>query len=139
MRYPYALEKDGEDWLVRFRNVPEALTSVSRRDDHAEMQDCLITALAGYAKQGRRSPPPSKPASDRSDDGFIHVPTLVQAKLELIRRLGQSTYSQKDLAAMLGVDPKQVQRLLNLNHRSHIGEVEAALAKFGADLTVKVA
>jgi hypothetical protein len=42
------------------------------------------------------------------------------------------------LAQMLGVDERAVRRLLAYRHRSHIGQIEAALAKFGKRPEIRV-
>ena len=42
------------------------------------------------------------------------------------------------LAKRLGVAENAVRRLLDLDHRPHIGQIEAALAVFGKRLVVEV-
>ena len=42
------------------------------------------------------------------------------------------------LADCLGVTKNVVRRLLDLDHRSHIGKVEAALSTFGKRLVLEV-
>ncbi len=134
MKYPFVLERDEDGWLVRFPDVPEALTGV--RDPEAEQEeiaDCLITALAAYAANGEPFPHAS-PDTDAA--GVIAVPALIQAKLALIRAMTEEGIGLRELARRLGADPKQVHRLLDLNHRSHIDALERALAALGRRLAI---
>ncbi len=65
--YPYKLERQKNGWwLVRFPDVPEALTEGETKEEAFEnAQDCLITALEGYVKAGRAIPrPPFKGRSN---------------------------------------------------------------------------
>jgi predicted RNase H-like HicB family nuclease len=69
--YPYTVEKDGRQYLIRFADVPEALTSARNEEEiPSQALDCLATALAGYALQGRPWPEPRK-----SRRKFPAVPT----------------------------------------------------------------
>jgi antitoxin HicB len=48
----------------------------------------------------------------------------------------EAQISNVELARRLGVTENVVRKLLDLDHRSHIGQVEAALAKLGVRLEV---
>jgi antitoxin HicB len=50
----------------------------------------------------------------------------------------QEGVTQVELARRIGRDQKDVRRLLDLDHRSHIGLVEDALAQLGRRLVVSV-
>ena len=68
--FPCKLERqDNGWWLVRFADIPEALTEGETKDEALEnAQDCLIAALEGYIKAGRYIPrPPLK-------GGIVHSP-----------------------------------------------------------------
>lgn len=140
MRYPYTLEPDGADYLVRFPGVPEALTGVS--DPHAEkseIADCLIAALAAYAAEGAPLPVPAHAAKATAAkaSGVIDVPVLSQAKLALIRAMAEEEVGLRALARRLGNDPKQVARLVDFDHNSRIGDIERALAALGRQLELQ--
>jgi len=135
MRYPYTLEPDGADFLVRFPGVPEALTGVSDPEsEKGEITDCLITALAAYAAGGEHLPAPAHTAEAA---GVIDVPVLIQAKLALIRAIAEEDVGLRALARRLGVDPRQVSRLVDLDHNSRIGDIEQALAVLGRQLELQ--
>ena len=56
--YPCTLRKDAEGrFVVRFRDVPEALTDgATRAEALSEATDCLGAALVGYMLEGRSLP-----------------------------------------------------------------------------------
>ncbi len=134
MRYAFILERDGDGWLVRFPDVPEALTAVRDPDaERNEIADCLVTALAAYASNGESFPRASSVADAA---GVVDVPALIQAKLALMRAMTEEGIGLRALARRLGVDPRQVHRLLDLDHRSHINAVERALAALGRRIEI---
>ena len=129
MRYAFTLERDGAAWLVRFPGIAEALTGVDDPEaERAEIADCLITALAACAADG--APLPAAPEI-AAPAGVIDVPLLVQAKLALIRAMAEEKPGIRGLARRLGVDPRQVARLVDLDLYCRIAELERALASLG--------
>jgi antitoxin HicB len=62
----------------------------------------------------------------------------VAAKLALYEAMRAQDVSAADLAARLGLAETAVRRLLDLDHRSHIDQVEAALRCLGKRLEVTV-
>jgi antitoxin HicB len=137
MRYSYPIrldpEPDGSAINLSFPDVPGALTF---GDDEAEAlamaEDCLIAALRGYMKLGKAIPAPS-PSRGRP---VVALPSLAAAKLALYAAMREARISNVELARRLGVTENVVRKLLDLDHRSHIGQVEAALGKLGVRLEV---
>ena len=64
------------------------------------------------------------------------LPALVAAKIALYGAMHAQGVSNTALAVRLGLSEGAVRRLLDLDHRSHIGQVEAALHGLGQSLTV---
>ena len=58
--YPCRIERDGDDWLASFPDVPEALTGGSDYEQTVELAaDALATALSRiYVERGRELPTP---------------------------------------------------------------------------------
>jgi antitoxin HicB len=139
MRYAYPVvldpEPDGSAINVSFPDVPGALTW---GDDQAEAlalaEDCLVTALYSYVRDGEAIPRPG-PARGRP---MIAVPPLVAAKLALYTAMRERGIDEAGLARRLDVTPKVVQSLLHLKRRAHIGHLERALAQLGVHLEVTV-
>jgi antitoxin HicB len=139
MRYVYAAEldpePDGSAVNLCFPDVPGARTW---GDDQAEAlalaEDCLVTALYGCIRYGEPIPRPG-PARGRPT---IAVPPLVAAKLALYSAMRDQGISQAELARRLAVSDKVVGSILHLKRRTHIAQLERALAQLGVQLEVSV-
>ena len=61
--YPARIRKHRNGYVVRFRDIPEALTSGASRDEAIEMAcDALATAMQFYFEDRREVPMPSQAA-----------------------------------------------------------------------------
>ena len=134
--YPCTLtpDEDGRP-VVHFPDIPEALTDgADEAEALDEAHDCLVAALGGYVKARRELPQPSRtvPAGH-----LIPVPPVVAAKLALYQAMRDQGVSQVALADRLGVTEGAVRKLVSLDHRSHIGQVETALRLLGRQLVVE--
>ena len=134
LAYPVRLERDDQGAvLVSFPDIPEALTEGATEGEAlAEAQDCLIAALGGYMDDRRDIPRPS-PGRGRP---LVALPALAAAKIALYRAMRERGLSNAALARRLGTMEGTVRRLIDLDHRSHIGQVETALAALGQRLVV---
>jgi antitoxin HicB len=137
MRYAYPVEvrEDPDGFVVSCPDVPEMHTDGANREEALrEARDALISALAFYTDDGKPLPRPS-PAHGRP---LVSVTVLEAAKLALHDAMVTAGVSNMELAAKLGTDEKAVRRLRDPLHRSHIGQIEAALAQLGRRLDVSV-
>ncbi len=124
-------------YVVLFADVPEAHAQAeSVRAALAKAPDALLAALGGYVELRRFLPTPSRP---KRGQRVIAVPPLAAAKLALYRAMQEARVSRVALGKKLGVSEAAVRRLLDVDHRSHIGQVDAALAALGKRLFVEVA
>lgn len=93
-----------------------------------------MTALSFYTDDLKPLPTPSaargKPVAT--------VPPLVAAKLALHDAMLAAGISNVELGRRLDLDEKAVRRLRDPLHRSHIGQIEAALRLLGKRLEVRV-
>src|SRR3546814_10901680 len=121
--YPYDVTRDaGGFFLLQFADVPEAHTDGETREEaEAGALDCLLAALGAYLELRRDIP---RPSDRRRSDGRAVLPPLVAAKLALYQAMREEGVTQVALARRIGRDQKEVRRLLDLDHRSHIGQVE---------------
>ncbi|MBM3483785.1 MAG: hypothetical protein FJX66_10845 [Alphaproteobacteria bacterium] len=94
----------------------------------------MIAALGGYLELGEALPRSSRPKRGQK---AVELPTLISAKLALYEAMRVAKMSNVALARRLDVQENAVRRLLDLDHRSHIGEVERALAALGQRLVVR--
>ena len=138
LAFPAALSsyENGGGLVITFRDVPEAITQGDTPEEALRnAADALTIALDGYVEAGWAFPDAS---SARTGEHLIALPALVAAKLELYRRMCETGTTRVALARMIGVDERAVHRLLAYRHRSHIGQIEAALAKLGKRLEISV-
>ena len=135
--YPATVEADEDGFfLATFPDIPEAGTDgKTKQEALAGAQDSLIAALGGYIKLKRDIPPPSEPTPSKH---AVSLPSLVTAKLVLYQAMRDAKMTQVALGKRLGVTESIVRRMLDLDHRSHIGQIENALAVLGKRLIVEV-
>jgi antitoxin HicB len=138
MRYTYPItltpDEDGR-LVVAFPDVKGASTDgADSAEAIANASDSLIAALIGYITLRQPIPRPS-PARGRST---ITLPPLVAAKLALYSAMLEQHVTNTDLAGRMGKSEAEVTRLLDLDHRSDIGQIEAALAELGKRLEIRV-
>lgn len=138
MRYSYPAtiepQEDGT-LLVRFPDVPEALTEgATMAEALHEAKDALTAALAGYVHARRDIPQPSP---CKGNEVLVHLSPLVASKLALYEAMRRKGVSNAEMARRLGVTENAVRRLVDPDHRSHIGKVEAALERLHVQLSVE--
>ena len=135
MAFGYRCKLERQDngwWLVRFPDVPEALTEGRTKEAALEnAQDCVIAALEGYMKAGQPIPPGSHADRDR-----IVLPSLVTAKLAVYVAMKNCGWSKLRLAKELGMPENSVRRLLDLRHSSHMWIIDEAMHKMNAELSI---
>ena len=137
MRYPLTLRPDQNGTLIaQAVDVPGALTvGRDEADALAQATDALVTLFAHLMAEGESIPRPSRP---RRGQPVVTLPPLVAAKLAIYDAMRAAGLTQAALAERLGCDPRQVRRLLDLDHRSRLDQLEAALAALGKRLVVEV-
>ena len=135
--YPATITVDTAGFsLVTFPDVPEAGTDAETHEEAlCAAPDALIAALGGYIEARRPIPPPSPVHPGQV---MVVLPVLVVAKLALYEAMRTATVTNTELGRRLGISEGAVRRLVDLDHRSHIGQVEAALATLGRRLVVDV-
>lgn len=135
--YPCTLKSQPEGgYTVTFRDVPSAITEGDTREEAlVEAEDALIAALHFYVEDHKPLPLPSKP---RRGEVRVPLPPLVSAKLALYDELMQHGLTRVALAERLGKNEGAVRRLLDLDHQSHIAQVDQALEELGKRLVVSV-
>ena len=121
--------------MVSFPDVKGASTDGATEPEAiANASDALIAALIGYITAREQVPRPS-PARGRST---VILPPLVAAKLALYSAMLEQHVSNTNLAKRMGKGEPEVRRLLDLDHQSAIGQIEAALATLGKRLEITV-
>ena len=134
VRYPVALERDGDTVLVSFPDFPEAHTFGDDKEEAlARAEDALLTVLDAYIRDRQDIPVPS-----RAGAPHVTLSGLVSAKLGLYGAMRASGIGKAELARRLGCHLPQVDRLLDLGHASRLDQLEPALQAVGRRLAVSV-
>lgn len=137
LAYPIELTQDDNDTiLVTFPDVPGAITFGEDDEDALEHAvDVLETMLLARMLDRQDIPTPS-PARGRPT---VRPTLLGTLKVMLYQAMRERRWRKADLARALRLDPRQVDRLLDLRHASTVKQLEEALAACGkrADVSVR--
>ena len=133
--YPVSLEADDNDTvLVTAPDFPELTTFGEDRDEAiARAVDAFEEVIAARMHDREDIPRPSA--------GEVHVtlPTLTAVKVMLYQGMRDQGIGKAELARRLGWHMPQVDRVLDVNHRSRLDQMDAALGAIGRRLQVTVA
>jgi antitoxin HicB len=136
--YPVKLSPDKSDggYVVTFRDIPEAITQGDTVDEALEQAvDALEEAIAGRIRRGEDIPIPSEPTAK---EHAVVLPIATATKASLYMAVRESGLSKVQLAAKMGIDEKEVRRLVDPYHPSKLPRIEEALQTLGKRLIVTV-
>jgi antitoxin HicB len=137
MRYPLTLRPDRNGTIIaQAIDAPGALTvGRDQADAIAQAREALLALFAHLMTGGEPIPQPSRP---RRGQAWATLPPMAAAKLAIYQGMRDAGLTQAALAERLGCDPRQVRRLLDLDHHSRLDQLEAALAALGKRLVIEV-
>ena len=134
LAYPIVLEEDDAAVLATSPDFPELTTF---GDDRAaavvRAVQALEEAIAARIHDRRDIPPPSPGAA------YVILPTLTSVKVMLYQGMKDQGVTKAELARRLGWHLPQVDRVLDVQHRSWLGQMDAALGAIGRHLHVSTA
>ena len=112
MTYPAAIVQAPEgDFVVRFRDVPQALTGAATHEAAAGLaSDALTVALEGYLEASQPLPLAS---AARPGEFDVPVDPSLAARVMLIAAMTAQRLSNVALAQRLGKDEKTVRRIVS--------------------------
>lgn len=120
--------------MVAFPALPEALTEGDDEEDALKQAiDCLDEAIAGRIVDREDIPTPTPKGRH-----VILVPALTAAKAALYLAMREASISNVKLGKRLGLDERQIRRLLDPGTKSRMPEIERALAALDQALQVRV-
>ncbi|WP_337262816.1 MULTISPECIES: hypothetical protein [unclassified Serratia (in: enterobacteria)] len=136
--YPahYVFDSESDSWQITFRDFPLQQAACYKRDDvELEAQESLLTAIAIEMEEGRQIPPPS---AQQAEEIAVHLPVLVQLKLELHNRMLETNTAKAQLARQMGLNGAQIERLLDITYASKVEVLEQALFLLGYEVHISV-
>lgn len=133
--YPAKFEADDEGRiLVTFRDLPEAATDgVDLDEARREAADLLDSALMFRMKYREDIPVPSR---SRKDEELVAPDTAVAMKIALYVAMHERGISAAELTRRLGVDNREVQRILNPFHATKTERMGEAIEATGAQAVI---
>lgn len=134
MNYPVELiPDDNHTVMVTFIDFPEAVSfGEDEADALANAVDALETIISAYIADRKDVPGPS-PARGRP---AVSLTLLGALKLEVYRAMRARAWRKADLARAMGLNPRQIDRLLDLRHASTVAQLEQALSVCGRAVEV---
>ena len=135
--YPVLLTPDENGTIIaQFPDVPEAMTVGANESNALEWaQDALVVALTGYMEERRDIPPPSK---QKKGQEIVHLPPQVAMKLAIYQAMREQGITQAALGECIGVDSRQVRRILDLDHNTVLSQLVRALNCLGKELVIEI-
>lgn len=125
LAYPFILKKMGDEYVVNFPDLPEALTGADNKADAGVFaRDAMIAALGFYIEQKEAIP---KPSARKPRQYMAYLRPLEAAKLALYIAMHKEHVSNVELSRRLGVDEKTVRRMLDLDQATKIDTIYSAL------------
>jgi antitoxin HicB len=123
--YPVLFTPEKRGFVITAPDIPEVVTegdSIREATDYAI--DAIETVLAEYMR--RRMPIPKPKPRRGKHIRWIELPLLTQAKLSLYTVMLDTGVRKAELARRLWISRPQVERLLDLSHRSRLDQIEQA-------------
>ena len=136
-RFEYAVtltpaEEGG--FVVTCRDLPQLVTQgEDPADALAEAADAMDEVFAAYMQEKLDFPTPSKA---RRGEHLVAPPAVTVAKAALCIAMKEAHVSNVQLARQLGVDEKEVRRLLDPHYASKLPRIAQAVAMLGKRLVI---
>ena len=134
LAFPITLEDDDGTVLATSPDFPELTTFGDDREEAiARAVHALEEAIAARIHDRKDIPPPSQGQT------YAILPTLTSVKMMLYQGMRDQGIGKAELARRLGWHMPQVDRVLDLQHRSRLDQMDAALGAIGRQLHVTAA
>lgn len=128
LAYPVEIQTRNGAAVATFPDLPGlSARAASRRHALDAARLALVATLHSYAREHRDMP---RPSPGRLRD-LVDLPLLIAAKVALYQTMRDQNISNVALAERLNTVEGTVRRLVDLGHRSHVDQVEAALRLLG--------
>ena len=131
LAYPIVVEDDEGTLLVTSPDFPELTTFGDDREEAtARAVDALEEAIAARIHARSEVPSPSR------GELYATLPALTSVKVMLYQGMREQGIGKAELARRLGWHLPQVDRVLDVEHNSRLGQMDAALGAIGWRLDV---
>ena len=133
--YPVLLKAAEEGgFIVTCRDLPPLITQGENKADAlAQAADAMDEVFATYMLEGLTFPAPSK---TRRGEYSIAPPAGTMAKAALYMAMSEAGITKVELARQLGIDEKEVRRLLDPHYASKLPRIAQAIRLLGKRLVI---
>ncbi len=136
MFYRSKTRKDGDTILVTFPDFPEAATFGEDEDDALMRAIGAIETAIEMRIADKEDIPAPRLLKGRGKS--VRMPTLTCLKVELYREMRRQGVTKANLTRMLHSHPAAIDRLLDVSHKSQMGQLDAAFAALGRRVEVEI-
>ena len=134
--YPVNVHRDTGSIWISCPDIPEMASAGDTLEEALfDAVDALESALSLYVDRRVAIP---LPTSLQSAETVVRLPALTAAKAALWNTMVSQNVTKTEMARRLGVNRPQVDRLVDLLHRSKIEQVEHALHVLGQRIELAV-
>lgn len=138
-RFEYAIAlKPSEEggFVVTCRDLPEVITQGDDREDAlTQAADAMDEAFAARMQANEDLPTPSR---FRKAEYVVSPPAETVAKAALYVAMREAGVNKLQLAKRLGVDEKEVRRLLDPHHGSKLPRIAEAVQALGKRIRIEL-
>lgn len=133
--YPVLLKTAEEGgFVVTCRDLPPLITQGEDKTDALEQaSDAMDEVFATYMQEGLKFPTPSKV---KRGEYSVAPPAETMAKAALYVAMSEAGITKVQLAKQLGVDEKEVRRLLDPHYGSKLPRIAQAIGLLGKRLVI---
>ncbi len=133
--YPVLLKVAEEGgFIVTCRDLPQLITQGEDKEDAlAQAVDAMDEVFASYMLKGILFPTPGK---TRRGEYSVAPPAETMAKAALYMAMSEAGITKMQLAKQLGVDEKEVRRLLDPRYGSKLPRIAQAIRLLGKRLVI---
>lgn len=136
-RFEYAVSLAAAEeggFVVTCRDLPQLVTQGDTLSEALdEAADAMDEVFAAYMLGGLGFPTPRKP---RRSEHVVAPPAETLAKAALYTAMTEAGISKMELAKRLGVDEKEVRRLLDPHYGSKLPRIAEAIGVLGRRLVI---
>jgi len=135
--YAFKFTKEDDGWVITCRDLPEAISQADANEERIEVAGgCLQAALESRIRDNDPLPVASKP---RRGEVVVFPPAATTAKAVLYDAMREAGISKSELAHRLGVDEKEVRRMLDAGHGTKLPRIAEAVKALGRHLHIALA
>ena len=137
LSYPVTLTRTTpKTVMAECRDVPGAMTEAATAQEALYWAaDALLVLLSGLMDSRQPIPAPSAP---RRGERLIDIPPAQAMKLAIYQAMLDRGMTQMALGATMGIDGRQVRRILDLDHNTRLDHLLRALDALGKHVSVEI-